>query len=59
MANYKVTTKMYHGSPDDVMAEVEAYLDTIDSTTEILFAPPVMVGGVGWITAFIIHTTAP
>lgn len=59
MANHAVTTVYYHGSPDEVMASVEAYLDTIDSTSEVLFAPPIIVGGVGWVTAFIVHTTAP
>ena len=56
MANHKVTTVYYHGQPEDVMASVETYLESIDSTTAVLFAPPVIVGGVGWITAFIVHT---
>lgn len=59
MANYSVTTKMFHGSPDDVLADVEAYIDTIDSTSEVLLAAPIAVGGVGWITMFVVHTTAP
>ena len=58
MANYKCTTVYYHGSPDDVIAEVETYIDGLDSTTEVLYAPVIIVGGVGWVTAFIVHTDA-
>jgi hypothetical protein len=56
MANYECTTVYYHGSAEDVIAEVETYLDSIDSTTAILFAPVIFVGGVSWVTAFIVHT---
>lgn len=59
MANYSVTTKMYHDEPEAALAAAEAYIDTIDSTSEVLLAAPIVVGGVGFVTIFVVHTTAP
>lgn len=59
MANYSVTTKMFNDQPEAALAAVEAYLDTLDSTTEVLLAPPTAVGGVGFVTIFVVHKTAP
>jgi hypothetical protein len=56
MTDYLVTSKYFHGEPEAVMIEVKAYLEAIDDTTAILYAPPIIVGGVGWCTAFIVHT---
>jgi hypothetical protein len=59
MTDYLVDSVYYHGQPEDVMDSVEAYLENIDSTSQVLYAPPIIVGGVGWCTAFIVHTTKP
>ena len=56
MANHKVTIVKYRGNPVTVMAQVETYLETIDSTTAVLFAPPIIVGDANFVTAFIVHT---
>jgi hypothetical protein len=58
MANYKCTTVYFHGSADDVISDVGDYLDTLDSTTEVLYGPVMFIGGVGWVTAYVVHTDA-
>jgi len=56
MPNHAVTTVKYRGAPDDVLASVEALMDTIDSTTAVLFAPPIFVGDSNYVTAYIVYT---
>jgi hypothetical protein len=56
MANYKITDKVIRGTPTEVAAAAETYLETIDSTTHAVVSIDV-VGDNSGCTMIILHLT--
>jgi hypothetical protein len=54
MAVYKITDKVIRGTAEEVAAEAETYLETIDSTTQAVVSIDV-VGDNNHVTMIIIH----
>lgn len=54
MANYIITKKVIRGTPTEVAAEAETYLETIDDTTQPLLDISV-AGDSNWVTMIILH----